>query len=122
MGAYILTPPRFTTRNSLTPPLCSHPIVLKQVWPLPMGRLSLMVIFSIAAFSCTPTCFASPNVRRLPLAYPVGARDITNVSFPITQAGLLDPSSTVPGLPDESPTSTCPGYYSPCNLFYQVSH
>lgn len=80
-----------------------------------MGRLSLMVL---ACFSCTPSCFASPNVRRLPLAHPVGPRDFMNISFPITQAGPLEPSTTVPGLPDESPTSTCT-IYSPCNIFYQ---
>ena len=84
-----------------------------------MKKLSLVVLVCLAAFSCVPTCSASPKNRHARgnlLAQPIVARD-WNVSFPITQAPLPDPSST---LPDGSPTPTCQTY-SPCNLFYQVS-
>ena len=83
------------------------------------GTLSLVVLACITAFSCAPMCSASPKdrqLRHLPLAQPIDARD-WNVSFPLTQEQLPDPSSTVH---DDSPTSTCHTYS--CNLFYQVSH
>ena len=86
---------------------------------MPMKNISLVVLVCIAAFSCVPTCSASPKdryARRSLLAQPIVARD-WNVSFPITQAPLPDPSSTGP---DGSPTPTCQTY-NPCNLFYQVS-
>ena len=85
-----------------------------------MAKFSLVVLAFIAAFSCTPTCFASPNqwhARRHPLAPPIGPGDWSNVSFPLTQAPPPNPSIIEPIV---SPTSTCQTYS--CNLFYQVSH
>ncbi|KAF6221155.1 hypothetical protein HO133_002009 [Letharia lupina] len=79
---------------------------------------SFVVLACIAALSCAPTCSASPKdreARRPPLAQRIGARDFVNLSFPLTEAPLLEPSITVP---NGSPTPTCQTY-SPCNLFYQ---
>lgn len=84
----------------------------------PMEKLSLVVLACIAALSCAPTCSASPENPQARHPHPIGARDWSNVTFPLTQAPLQDPSSIVP---DVSPTSTCQTY-APCNLFYQVSH
>ena len=85
-----------------------------------MDNFSLVVLAFIAAFSCTPTCFASPkqwHPRRDPLAQAIDPRNWSNVSFPLTQAPPPDPSIIEPIV---SPTSTCQTYS--CNLFYQVSH
>ena len=99
---------------------CLHTYrVEKQLWAMAVKMFSPRLILCIAAFA--PFCFGSPKGRlaeRAPLTQLNGAQQWSNVSLPFTQAPPPDPSST---LSDMTPTSTC-STYSPCNLFYQVSH
>ena len=109
----------FENVSTHTTPYPTPSSVEIQVWAMAVKTFSPVLLLCIAAFSFAAIGSASLKGRpaNRPPTKPIDARQISNVSFPLTQAPPPDPSSTVP---DMSPTSTCQTY--DCNLFYQVSH
>lgn len=86
-----------------------------------VASFSPVLLICIAAFLLVSFGSASPKGRPASqplMMQPIQVREWSNVSFPITQPPPPDASNTQP---DNTPTPTCQTY-SPCNLFYQVSH